>query len=155
LGMLVHYPDFLDAKGDSISGVNFSSVLEEFRQALYDLLIMNADLSVHFIYSRLKPAFYEVLQDIHGERTASRPWGHRLFQRFPVLRIDPPPDFVSRCIDHLIQVLQTGQIADEINRLKDSLESDEESMHLLQLVRDYQTQLSVVNNADTSLAEEA
>jgi DNA primase len=155
LGMLVHYPDFLDAKGDSISEVNFSSVLEEFRQALYDLLIMNADLSVQFIYSRLKPIFYEVLQDIHGERTASRPWGHRLFQRFPVLKIDPPPDFVSRCIDHLMQVLRTVQMADEISHLKDTLDSDEESIRLVELVRDYQLQLQVVNNADSSLAEEA
>jgi DNA primase len=158
LGMLVHYPDFLDVKGDGISEVNFSSALEEFRQALYDLLIMSADLSVQFIYARLKPAFYEVLQDIHGERTASRPWGHRLFQRFPVLRIDPPHDFVSRCIDHLVHVLRTEQMADEIGQLKDSLDSedlDEASMRLLELVRDHQMQLAIVKKMDTLLAEEA
>jgi DNA primase len=155
LGMLVHYPDFLDEKGDGISGIDFSPSMEGFRQALYDLLIMNAELSVQLIYARLTPAFYEILQDIHGERTANRPWGYRLFQRFPILRVDPPHDFVSRCIDHLIQVLRMGQVADEINLLKNSSDSDEASMRLLELVRDYQVQCAFVNNTDSSLAEEA
>jgi DNA primase len=155
LGMLVHYPDFLDEKGDGISKVDFSPSMEGFRQALYDLLIMNAELSVQIIYARLTPAFYEILQDIHGERTANRPWGHRLFQRFPILRVDPPHDFVSRCIDHLIQMLRMGQVADEINLLKNSSDSDEASMRLLELVRDYQVQCALVNTTDSSLAEEA
>jgi len=155
LGMLVHYPDFLDEKHEELSSVEFSTNLEVFRQALYDLLIMNAELSVQFIYARLTPAFYEILQDLHGERTANRPWGHRLFQRFPILTVDPPHDFISRCIDHLVQVLRIGQMADEINLLKNSLDSDEGSMRLLELVRDYQIQSAVVNGADSSLAEEA
>jgi hypothetical protein len=46
-------------------------------------------------------------------------------------------------------------MADEINLLKNSLDSDEGSMRLLELVRDYQVQSAVVNNADSSLAEEA
>lgn len=155
LGMLVHYPDFLDEKHEDISKIDFSTDLEAFRQALYDLLIMNAELSVQFIYARLTPAFYEILQDIHGERTANRPWGFRLMQRFPILRVDPPHYFVSRCIDHLIQVLRIGQVADEISLLKNSSESDEASMRLLELVRDYQVQCALVNSTDSSLAEEA
>jgi DNA primase len=155
LGMLVHYPDFLDEKYEEVSKVEFSTSLEAFRQALYDLLIISAGLSVQLIYAKLTPAFYEILQDIHGERTANRPWGHRLYQRFPVLIVDPPHDFISRCIDHLIQVLRIGQMADEINLLKNSSDSDEASMRLLELVRDYQVQSAVVNSADSSLAEEA
>jgi DNA primase len=155
LGMLVHYPDFLDEKGDSISRVDFSPALEGFRQALYDLLIMNAELSVQLIYARLTPAFYEMLQDLHGERTANRPWGYRLFQRFPILRVDPPHDFVSRCIDHLVEMLRMGQVADEINLLKNSSDSDEATMRLLELVRDYQVQTALVNSNDSSLAEDA
>ena len=57
LGMLVHYPDFLDEKGDSVSRVDFSPALEGFRQALYDLLIMNAELSVQLIYAAVDPCF--------------------------------------------------------------------------------------------------
>jgi len=155
LGTLVHYPDFLDDKGDSISKVDFTPALEGFRQALYDLLIMNAELSVQFIYSRLTPAFYDILQDLHGERTANRPWGHKLFQRFPILKVDPPHDFVSRCIDHLVQILRMSQMSDEINLLKDSADSDESSMRLLELVRDYQLQVAFVNGTDSALAEEA
>jgi DNA primase len=155
LGMLVHYPDFLDEKYEDLSKIDFSTDLEVFRKALYDLLIMYAELSVQFIYARLTPAFYEILQDIHGERSTCRPWGHRLLQRFPILRVDPPRDFISRCIDHLIQVLRIGQVADEINLLKNSSDSDEASTRLLELVRDYQIQSAAVNSADSSLAEEA
>jgi DNA primase len=155
LGMLVHYPDFLDEKHEELSKVEFSTGLQAFRQALCILLITNAELSVQFIYERLGPAFYEILQDIYGERTANRPWGHRLYQRLPILTVDPPHDFISRCIDHLIQVLRIGQMADEINLLKNSSDSDEASMRLLELVRDYQAQSAVVNSADSSLAEEA
>jgi DNA primase len=155
LGMLVHYPDFLDEKYEDLSKIDFSTDLEVFRKALYDLLIMYAELSVQFIYARLTPAFYEILQDIHGERSTYRPWGHRLLQRFPILRVDPPRDFISRCIDHLIQVLRIGQVADEINLLKNSSDSDEASTRLLELVRDYQIQSAAVNSADSSLAEEA
>jgi DNA primase len=155
LGMLVHYPDLLDEKGDSVSRVDFSPALEGFRQALYDLLIMTAEISVQLIYARLTPAFYEMLQDLHGERSANRPWGHRLFQRFPIVKYDPPHDFVSRCIDHLVEVLRMGQVADEIDLLKNSSDSDEASMRLLELVRDYQVQIALVNSNDSSLAEEA
>ena len=155
LGLLVHFPDLLDEKGDGISTIDFSSELEGFRQALCDLLIMNAELSVQKIYTQLPQAFYKILQDLHGERTANRPCGHRLLHRFPVLKADPPPDFVSRCVDHLVLVLRMGQMADEIDHLKTACESDDASMRLLELVRDYQAQCALVNNADSALAEEA
>jgi len=156
LGMLVHYPDFLDEKGDSLTKVELSSSLEDFRLALYDLLIMSADVSVQVIYSRLKPDFYEVLQDIHGERTADRPWGHRLFQRFPILNADPPHKFISECIDHFIQVLRVEQMEDEIEQmLEDASISDDASTRLLTLIREFQLQSEVVKSTDILLAEEA
>ena len=55
LGLLVHYPEFIEEKSDQISALHFSPRLEEFRQALYDLLILQQEISVQLIYSRLKP----------------------------------------------------------------------------------------------------
>jgi DNA primase len=157
LGILVGYSYFLEEKYEKkdLSKVEFSADFKAFFDALYDLLVVYGELSVQFIYDRLTPTFYDILEDLYGKGTADRPWGHKLLQRFPILRVDPPPDFVSRCIDHLIQVLLIGQVADEISLLKNSLDSDEASMRLLELVRYYHAQSMIVNNEDSALAEEA
>jgi DNA primase len=160
LGLLVHHPDFIDEKSDEISRIHFSSELEEFRQALYDLLIMHHEVSVQLIYSRLKPVFYEVLQEIHGEGTEKRPWGHRLFERFPILKIDPPRSFISECIDHFARILHVEQMEDEINDLiAESANTPEDAediaSKLLGLVKDFQTQKELININDVALAEQA
>ncbi len=161
LGLLVHYPDFVDEKSDEISQLQFTPRLEEFRQALYDLLIMSGEISVQLIYSRLKPVFYEVLNEIHGEKTDQRPWGHRLLERFPIVRIDPPREYISRCIDHFCRILRVEQMGDDIDRLR-SIESDatpreieEVTTRLLELIRDFQLQRELNNTTDVALAEEA
>jgi DNA primase len=160
LGLLVHYPEFIEEKSDQISALHFSPRLEEFRQALYDLLILHTEMSVQLIYSRLKPAFYEVLEQIHGEKTEKRPWGHRLMQMFPIVRADPPREFVSDCIDHFSHILRIEQMAQDIEYLSErssgsSAEADRASDKLLELVRDIQLQREVIHHRDVELAEEA
>jgi DNA primase len=159
LGTLVHYPQFIDEKGDQIAGVHFDPRLEEFRRALYDLLVMHAEVSVELIYSRLKPGFYEVLQDVHGDKTDTQPRGHRLFQRLPILRIDPPEDFVADCIDHFAHILKIEQMADDLEQLRREAASDSLSetatLRLVELVKDIQLQRERINNRDVALAEEA
>jgi DNA primase len=113
LGMLVHYPEFLEEKQDAILRLQFAPKLNEFWEALYRLLVLDQDLSVRKIYESLKPTFYELLQDIHGEQTGERPWGYRLFQRFPILDRDPSRDFVSRCIDHFGRIIHLHEIDDD------------------------------------------
>jgi DNA primase len=158
LGLLVHYPEFLDEKLEPVSHIKFSSPLEQFRIALYDLLIVHHSVSVQFIYARLTPAFYDVLQEIHGELKEGRPWGHRLFERFPILRLDPPSDFVRRCIDHFTNVLRVEQMSEEIRHLQSGsvdLSEDEVSDRFLELIRDFQVQRELINATDMALAEEA
>ncbi len=154
LGLLVHYPEFLDEKAERVSSVNFSPRLEEFQQALFDLLIHQQSISVQFIYSRLTPTFYDVLEEIHGEKTAGRPSGHRLFVRFPILKVDPPADFISKCIDHFCAILRLEQILQDVKETeKDSSSSD--SDRLVLLVRELHKQQELAQSADLALAEEA
>jgi DNA primase len=162
LGVLVHYPEFIDDKSDQIASVRFADELEEFRRALYDLLILHGEVSVELIYKQLGPGFYKILEDIHGDKSGDRQRGYRLFQRFPLLAFDPGPDFLSRCIDHFVHILQVEQMDEDRRRIKAELsakmsESDYEtkSNQLILLVREILLQSEVINNQDTTLAEEA
>lgn len=160
LGTLVHYPHFLDEKSEAIAKVTFEDRLEKFRHALFQLLIDFGSVDVGLIYTQLSPSYYDVLEDIHGEKTETRSRGHRLFERFPILRVDPPHEFVSDCIDHFVQVLHVDQMVEELARVEAEVQPEEQnfseiSARLTQLVRDIQLQREVVNNWDIKLAEDA
>jgi DNA primase len=160
LGMLVHYPEFIDEKSDGVTTIHFSGQLEDFRQALYDLLVMYKDVDVALIYTRLKGDYYEVLQTVHGDRSGKLERGHRLFAKFPILKAAPPIDFVSRCLDHFVHILRIEQMADDLVRLtaemtNEGQDSDALSDHVTHLVRDIQLQRETVNHTDQELADEA
>jgi DNA primase len=160
LGLLVHFPEFIEEKSDDVTNVHFELRLEQFRHALYDLLIMYKEVSVQLIYDKLTDNFYDVLQDIHGDATKDKQRGHRLLRNFPVLKVDPPQEFISRCIDHFIRILLLEQMAEEIDGLvsaadENPAEWDGASEHLMEVVRHYHEQREVVNKEDVQLAEDA
>jgi len=158
LGMLVHYPDFLEEKQDQVLRLQFAPDLHDFWEALHRLLIAEEQLTVQSIYKSLKPDFYEVLQSIHGEEAHGRPWGHRLFLRFPILKRDPPRDFVSRCMDHFIRIIHLHEMADDIAHVKHEagLPSGEAAMdQLVHLVRARQDAEAEIQVEGLALAEEA
>jgi len=158
LGLLVHYPAFLEEKEEDIAKVNFQAELGKFHRALYELLVVSREISVEFIYQRLSPAFYRVLEDIHGHQTDQLQRGHRLFVRLPIVRIDPPLDFVSQCIDHFANILVVEQMGEELENIiagDDPLASEATGARLTELVRYIQQQRDLINVTDTALAERA
>jgi DNA primase len=155
LGMLVHYPDFLDEKQDKILRLRFAPGLDEFCTALYKLLIVQKDLSVIKIYEHLEGNFYKVLQEIHGKKEDGRPWGHTLFFKFPALALDPPRDFLSRCIDHFARRIHLDELDEDIQRAKALAgENDAAVDQLLNLVRERQNEHSDIEVEGAELAEE-
>ncbi|HKV42725.1 MAG TPA: DNA primase [Blastocatellia bacterium] len=162
LGMLVHYPQFLDSAGERVTALHLSPELEEFRQALFDLLIMHGEIDVELIYSQIGykyQRYYEVLQDIHGDRTESLPRGHSLFRRFPTLARDPQPDFVESCIEHFVHDLEIEQMLDELGHLKvmdvDDAAFESHSIRLTELVREIHRNIDQFNAKGSELAEKA
>ncbi len=160
LGLLVHFPEFIEEKSDAITNLHFEPRLEQFRYALYDLLIMYKEVSVQLIYDKLTQDFYDVLDDVHGGATKDKQRGHRLLQRFPILKIDPPHEFISRCIDHFVRILLLERMAEEIDGMvsgadQNPAEWHESSEGLLRLVQHFQEQQELVNMEDVQLAEEA
>jgi DNA primase len=158
LGMLVHYPEFLDEKQDTILRLKFTSELDKFCTALYKLLVMEKELSVQQIYSGLEDSFYNVLHDIHGKSSDGRSWGHKLFARFPLLAVDPPPplDFVSRSMDHLARRVHLDELDQDIQRARTVAGDDDDAFDLLlSLIRERQNEHGNIEVEGAELAEEA
>jgi DNA primase len=157
LGMLVHYPQFLEEKQDSVLRLRFAADFEKFLNSLYRLLITDGELSVHSIWEKLAPEYYDVLEDVYGEDGHRRPSGRKLFARFPILARSPPPDFVSRCMDHFIRILHVNEIREDIQRAKVAAgQGDVGPVELLlNLVREYHSEQEVIGIEGQNLAEEA
>jgi DNA primase len=156
LGMLVHYPDFLDEKQDKILRLKFVPDLDKFCSALYKLLVLQKDLSVLQIYTHLGDVFYNVLQEIHGKEEDGRPWGHNLFAQFQILALDPPRDFISRCIDHFARRIHLNELDGDIQYTKGLAGDDDAAAdRLLNLVRERQKEHADIEVEGAELAEEA
>jgi DNA primase len=157
LGMLVQYPSLLEEKHDSVERLHFPAELDTFLTHLFQLLLTEAKLSVSVIWEKLSPDFYETLQSVHGKEGNGKPWGHRLFLRFPILAKNPELDFVSRCMDHFIRILHLHEIEDDIQRATfEAGEGDESAVALLlSLVREKHLEQENINAEGQVLAEEA
>ncbi|MDA9430455.1 DNA primase [Bradyrhizobium sp. CCBAU 51627] len=156
LGMLVNYPNYLEAKEDRISALRFEPRLEKFCGALHQLLIEYGTLEVHDVYLYLPKEFYEDLEDIHGSAVDGKRLGHSLFARFPVLDRDPLPSFVERCIDHFISVIHLYEIREDIRETEPkAADSDEAMNRLVELVRLREDLRVEIYSEGISLAEEA
>jgi DNA primase len=156
LGMLVHYPEFLDDKQDTILRLKFAPELDRFCTALYKLLVVEKELSVQQIYSHLEDSFYNVLHTIHGKATDGRSWGSNLFARFPLLAFNPPQDFVSRCIDHLARRVHLDELEQDVQYAKNLAGDNDDAFDLLlSRVREYQNEHAEIEVQAAELAEEA
>jgi DNA primase len=159
LGMLVHYPDFLEEKQDQVLRLQFAPELHEFWESLHRLLIAEEKLTVQSIYKSLKRDFFETLESIHGEERDGRPWGHRLLRRFPILKSDPPRDFISRCMDHFIAVIHLHQLDDDIAHVQfqagQAVGGDAAMEQLVNLVRARHEVEAAIQAEGLALAEEA
>ncbi|HRO01343.1 MAG TPA: DNA primase [Nitrobacter sp.] len=155
LGMLVQYPELLEDKQDAVLRLHFPDDFDEFLTSLFRLLVTEAKLSVADIWTKLKPKFYVTLQAVHGEAGTEKRLGHRLFERFPILKNDPPPDFVSACLDHFIRILLWHQLEDDIERARlDAGEGDESAVaRLLNLVREGHAEQEAISAEGVALSE--
>lgn len=110
LGMVVHCPTLIDTFADDIVSIDLDLRLENFRRALYNLLIDSGARDVAAIYESLGDDYYRVLKDIHGDARDRRTWGVALFRRFPVMSLNPPDEFVADCLRHFVHYLRIAQM---------------------------------------------
>ena len=153
---------FWTLKGSEVLNLELSEELDEFRKALYDLLYTHAEVDVETIYSQLGykyQRYYDVLQDIHGDRTDKLQRGHCLFMRFPILSYSPRHEFVRDCIDHFVHDLEIEQMINDLNRLKSVAISDANfeviTNRIGDLKREIHRSIDEYNATGSRLAEEA
>ncbi len=151
---------FIDYKNDKVFSLQLEPRLHRFWEGLYDLLLVYVDVDVSLIYERLKPEFYDVLEDIHGDRVGDLERGHRLLERFPILKNSPSLDFVGRCIDHFVRILHVAQMMEDLQARVAEVQPDGSNLdisgqRIAELVRHIHLEKEAIKNTDIELADEA
>jgi DNA primase len=122
LGLCVAYPAIVAGLLDRFAhvrlrGTDASGGFDDFLQEIIRIHHEEADLGLDRIYQLVSPAFAGLLDEVHGRPTETLPGGHRLAARFPVLRADPPFDFIARSLIHFSEIFMLRDLEDEIRDL--------------------------------------
>jgi DNA primase len=165
LGMCVHYPDLVEQNRDRIASMNFRGEHDgtPFRDFVADLLrVIDEDDTRSFrdFYNLLSDSFFPSLNFLHGReaRDLSRPWGHNLFARFPVLQRSVPERFIEECFSNFMELLWLRDLEDELKDGVDTMPPDADdsySLWLVHLQHDILENRERILRKELELAEEA
>ncbi|MCB1500721.1 MAG: DNA primase [Bauldia sp.] len=166
LGILVQHPELIEIHYDQIAKLPLDAKYHNFHRALYDLLVVYPDLNVDLIYDKLPKSFFEILNEVHGDgdnksdRSERKPRGHMLFQRFPIMRANPPETFVIACLDHFVNMLQIEQLDSEIGEFFSDNHSqrdvsDESMLRIMEMAKELNDRRDRLAARDRELADEA
>lgn len=166
LGMCAHFPDLLLDRAEEVSQLNLAGEFaglsfNDFRRGLLDVLLENeVEHNPQFFYNLIDERFFACLHMLHGRaaETDDLPWGHNLFARMPILQFTLPTDFVQRCFENFLTVLQLrekeAEQAEALTSLPEELDeaAEAELIGLQQLILEMRERAKAV---ETQLAEEA
>lgn len=164
LGICVEYPDIFEDNSEVILGLIFSEEREVFKKELYRILIVLDNQSPVEFYRNVRPEFYDILNDVHGDRAANdngavgSVYGHNLRRRFPILNFNPMDDFVEECLLHFLRRLWIREIEWQIE--DDTRTSDEKvdevfEARFLSLIREHSREQEEFARDEQLLAERA
>ena len=123
LGLAVEFPDLFERALERIIGLDFGVAANEaFKRELYRIAIDNLERAVTSFYDSIDPRFYFILDEVHGgektdgdgQVTIAR--GHRLRERFPILRFHPPESYVETCLWHFLDRIELKQMEADLTR---------------------------------------
>ena len=160
LGLLVEYPALLDDKHEAVMAIAFDPRLEAFKNALYRLLVESEAVSVALVYDKLGADFYDQLNAVHGRGGDGQAHGWRLRQLFPIVRATPPDLFVSRCLDHFVEMLHLYAAEDDLDYLRAQIgrpgtDDDEIATRIVELRAEMHLMNERVQHSEHEFAEEA
>uniref|UniRef100_UPI003BA9F255 DNA primase n=1 Tax=Stappia sp. TaxID=1870903 RepID=UPI003BA9F255 len=128
-GLCLRYPDLLERHVERVSSAVFGDTLHAgFRDELCRIATDLEDVPVSGFYETLDQRFFQILSEaLDGQASEGQAPGGReaaargqsrfrdLLQRLPILRHDPPPDFIEDLFCHLLDVLETRALAEDLD----------------------------------------
>lgn len=161
LGLLIEHPREAERRAENLgASCALSDDLEAMKFELLRIATDGEAEDADDVCRRVDPAFLEELDLTYGHADDLKGLqrGHRLRERLPILRLDPPPDFIGRLIDLLIAMVQLKRTEEDLALAKDEyarvFDIPSEN-RFLALVRDREAWADQVRALETPLDEEA
>jgi DNA primase len=165
LGMAVEYPDLFERALERIITLDFGVAANEaFKRELYRIAIDNLEHAVTSFYESIDPRFYFILDEVHGgektdgEGRVSFARGHRLRERFPILRFHPPESYIETCLWHFLDRIELKQMEADLSREVADCTSDVDETvadRIVTLSREITRRKQEYHRREQELAEEA
>ncbi len=113
LGLAVEYPIVFEGALDRMIGLDLSiEPHEAFKRELYRIATEFEDRSASTFYTGVDQRFFFILKEVHGDEVIDSDGriishrGHRLRERFPILKFHPSEDYVNRCLWHFLDRIE-------------------------------------------------
>jgi DNA primase len=161
LGLLIEYPTLLELHVERLMGTELGGKLELFKREIYRIFDeFRGYLSVLTFYQEIQDEFCDILEDIHGkfDETQNRPIAASLYSRLPLLKWDPPVEFIDTVVQFFFDRLHVAAVERELRELRsdpERLHSDEDLERLTNLARYFLEERTRVGQRDMELAERA
>lgn len=167
LGLCVEYPENVVDRIERIADLKLRGGPDlKYKRFLDDLISIfdeNESVTTDMIYRKVSFEFYEVLQEVHGRKTASLPSGHRLLSRLPILKTHPGPDFIVKLFQFYMEFFVLRDMEDELATIVKDYPAQpenegEEQLREEQLLARQSEILNLrerIHHYDNSIAEEA
>ncbi len=163
LGLCIDNPDLYERSAERIARVELhGALLEDFKRELHRLAVDLDEMSVATCYGAIDSRFYDVLVDIHGDETPVEggrlPRGHRLRERFPILKFHPAPVFVEACFDAMLERLSLRTLSEDIEAEIAALSVEDDpgaAERIIELTRERSRRREELVRLEQELAEEA
>lgn len=165
-GLSVRYPQFLDRHLERVSAIEFSEPLhQQFNNAICALVSDLEETPVSSVIAGLdeplQQLMAEVVEQVRGDAdpvTSRHGAFSALAQRFPLLKADPPEDFVEAAYLHFLDVLELKKLERELEREMEAAETelDEASWQRMQaMTQDLARRREECSREEGDLAERA
>lgn len=165
LGLSIEYPDIFEGALDRMIDLDFGiEPHEAFKRELTRIATDCDDKSVAQFYSEMDQRFFFLMKEIHGEdeiepdgRVVTHR-GHRLRERFPILRFHPPEDYVARCLWHFLDRIELKAMERDLDRAVAEVGPDADEtveIRILELSREVVRRREEFAHREQELAEEA